>query len=80
MLKKLGAEVTYSDPYVPRLKFEGIDLASQDALASARQADCCVIITDHTDFDYRVLLEASKLIVDTRNALRGVVSDKIVRL
>jgi len=80
LLKKLGAEVTYSDPYVPKLKFDGFDMASQDALASAKQADCCVIITDHTDFDYKGLLAASKLIVDTRNALRGIESDKIVRL
>jgi UDP-N-acetyl-D-glucosamine dehydrogenase len=39
-----------------------------------------VIITDHKAFDYRSLLERSKLIVDTRNALRGEKSDKIVRL
>src|SRR3974390_2259006 len=80
LLKKLGAEVTYSDPYVPRLKFDGFDLVSQDALASARQADCCVIITDHTDFDYKGILDAARLIVDTRNALRGLESDRIVRL
>ena len=49
-------------------------------LASAKQADCCVVITDHTDFDYKALLAASKLIVDTRNALKGIDSDKIVRL
>ncbi len=55
-------------------------MASQDALASAKQADCCVIITDHTGFDYKGLLDASQLIVDTRNALKGIDSDKIVRL
>ena len=49
LLKKLGAKVTYSDPYVPKLKFDGLEMTSQDALASDRQADCCVIITDHTD-------------------------------
>ena len=45
-----------------------------------KQADCCVIITDHTNFDYKGLLDAAKLVVDTRNALRGVESEKIVRL
>jgi UDP-N-acetyl-D-glucosamine dehydrogenase len=80
LLKKLGAEVSYSDPYVPALKLEGIDLKSQEAQASARQADCVVIITDHSDFDYQGLLESAKLIVDTRNALRGIESEKIVRL
>ena len=80
LLKKLGAEVSYSDPFVPKLKLDGIDLVSQDALASAKQADCSVVITDHTSFDYKELLNAAKLIVDTRNALRGFESQKIVRL
>jgi UDP-N-acetyl-D-glucosamine dehydrogenase len=80
LLKKLGAEVSYSDPYVPTLKLDGIDVKSQDALASARAADCVVIITDHSDFDYKALLDSSQLIVDTRNAMRGVQSEKIVRL
>ena len=80
LLKKLGAEVSYSDPYVPTLKLDGIDLKSQDAQASARQADCVVIITDHSDFDYKGLLDSAKLIVDTRNAMRGFESEKIVRL
>jgi UDP-N-acetyl-D-glucosamine dehydrogenase len=80
LLKKLGAEVSYSDPHVPKLKLDGIDLVSQDALASAQQADCCVIITDHATFDYKGLTDRARLIVDTRNALRGVESEKIVRL
>jgi UDP-N-acetyl-D-glucosamine dehydrogenase len=80
LLKKLGAEITYSDPYVPKLKLDGYELESKDALASAKAADCCVIITDHSNFDYKQLLSNAKLIVDTRNALRGVESDNIVRL
>jgi len=39
-----------------------------------------VIVTDHAAFDYPGLLERSRLIVDTRNALKGLSSDKIVRL
>lgn len=80
LLKKLGADVTYSDPYVPKLKFDGFNLSSQDTIATARAADCCVVITDHTNFDYKAILEAAKLIVDTRNAFRGHESEKIVRL
>ena len=80
LLKKLGAEVTYSDPFVPALKLDGLDLASQDANSAARQADCVVIITDHSGFDYKGLLESAKLIVDTRNAMKGFNSEKIVRL
>jgi UDP-N-acetyl-D-glucosamine dehydrogenase len=39
-----------------------------------------VIVTDHSSFDYKALVERSRLIVDTRNALKGIVSPKIVRL
>jgi UDP-N-acetyl-D-glucosamine dehydrogenase len=80
LLKKLGAEVSYSDPYVPEVRLDSIDLTSQDALSSAKKADCCVIITDHSNFDYKGLVDSANLIVDTRNALRGFESDKIVRL
>jgi UDP-N-acetyl-D-glucosamine dehydrogenase len=45
-----------------------------------KEADCVVIITDHKKFDYPALVRDAKLIVDTRNALKGVQSDKIVRL
>jgi UDP-N-acetyl-D-glucosamine dehydrogenase len=47
---------------------------------TADAADCVVIITDHAAFDYRTLVDRSPLVVDTRNALKGMVSDKIVRL
>jgi UDP-N-acetyl-D-glucosamine dehydrogenase len=80
LLRKLGAEVSYSDPYVPELQLDGTDLRSQDALSSASNADCCVIITDHSNFDYKGLVDSATLIVDTRNALRGFQSENIVRL
>jgi UDP-N-acetyl-D-glucosamine dehydrogenase len=79
LLQKRGGIVTYSDPHVPSLKLDG---SRMDALAesAAAEADCVVIITDHRDFDYKGLLERAKLIVDTRNALKGYESEKIVRL
>ena len=56
-------------------------VAESDPLAAtAAKADCVVIVTDHTDFDYQALLDSSKLIVDTRNAMKKFESDKIVRL
>jgi UDP-N-acetyl-D-glucosamine dehydrogenase len=44
------------------------------------QADCVVIVTDHKKFDYTKLVKDARLIVDTRNALKGIESEKIVRL
>jgi UDP-N-acetyl-D-glucosamine dehydrogenase len=79
LLQRRGGIVSYCDPHVPTLKFDGIDLCSvpQD---SAAQADCVVIVTDHKAFDYRTLVDQAPLIVDSRNALKGIASTKIVQL
>jgi UDP-N-acetyl-D-glucosamine dehydrogenase len=79
LLKKRGARISYSDPHVPVLKLDGQHLEASPETAAA-EADCVVIVTDHTAFDYQSLVEQSALIVDTRNALKGVGSSKIVRL
>ena len=80
LLMQRGAQVTYSDPFVPKIRFDGADLESQDMLASARAADCVVIVTDHKSFDYETLVREANLIVDTRNALKRFDSPHIVRL
>jgi UDP-N-acetyl-D-glucosamine dehydrogenase len=79
LLKRRGGQIAYTDPYVPALRLEGLDLESQPE-ESIVAADCVVIVTDHTAFDYRKMVERAALIVDTRNALKGVASPKIVRL
>jgi UDP-N-acetyl-D-glucosamine dehydrogenase len=80
LLQKRGAKITYSDPFVPELRLDGISLKSEPMVESAAKADCVVIVTDHTDFDYQSLLNSAKLIVDTRNAMKKFASEKIVRL
>ncbi len=79
LLRQRKAIVSYSDPYVPVLRLDGFELAAQPEEAAA-DADCVVIVTDHTAFDYKALVQRSRLIVDTRNALKGFHSPKIVRL
>ncbi len=79
LLKRRGAVVSYSDPHVPQVKLDGLDLKAMPE-ETAAAADCAVIITDHSAFDYRALVERAPLVVDTRNALKGVASEKIVRL
>ena len=79
LLEKRGAIVSYTDPHVPSIRVEHHTLEAQPRDA-AKTADCVVIVTDHSDFDYQWLLENAALIVDTRNAMKGVVSDKVVRL
>jgi UDP-N-acetyl-D-glucosamine dehydrogenase len=82
LLGKRGAIVSYSDPFVASLRADGVVPAmdSKDAEKAAGEADCVVIVTDHKAFDYSKIVDRAKLIVDTRNALKGRVSDKIVRL
>ncbi len=83
LLQEKGAVVEYFDPYVPSLEHEGRDLQSvPDLLQAARQSDCVVIVTNHSQTDYRALVEAAPLVFDTRNATgaTGVASPKVVRL
>lgn len=83
LLKEKGAEVSYHDPYIPHLDHDNIVLDSvPDLMAAVAEADCVAIITNHSDYDYAVILNAAQLIVDTRNALgkAGKDSPKVVRL
>ena len=80
LLRKLGAKVTYSDPYVPSIRLDGVNLCATAVDGAVEQADCVVVITNHSDFDYAGIHDKAKLIVDTRNAYRGRKSDKIVLL
>jgi UDP-N-acetyl-D-mannosaminuronate dehydrogenase len=86
-LKKLGGEVSYHDPYIPEIKLDGesetmrgIELTQ----AMLTAADCVVIVTDHRKIDYAWVAEHAALLVDTRNATRGMragkLAEKIIRL
>jgi len=82
-LSKRGAVVTYHDPYVPELTVDGHSFRSvslDDKVLS--DADCVLIVTDHTGSDYKRVVELAKVVVDTRNATRSVLQhrDKIVKL
>jgi UDP-N-acetyl-D-glucosamine dehydrogenase len=80
LLEQKGARATYTDPYIPSLRLNGHGLSSVNLEESAAVADCVVIVTDHKDLDKAFLVENAKLIVDTRNALKGYHSSTIVRL
>ncbi|MCZ2151981.1 MAG: nucleotide sugar dehydrogenase [Bryobacterales bacterium] len=80
LLQRRGAEVSYSDPYVSALRADGLEMAGVDAVEGCRESDCAVVVTDHAAFDYAAILDATPLVVDTRNALKTFQSEKIVRL
>jgi UDP-N-acetyl-D-glucosamine dehydrogenase len=80
LLTERGAKLSYSDPYVPQLREEGLELASLPAREVVEGCDCVVILTDHGDFDYAHVAGAARSIVDARNAMRGIPGEHIVRL
>jgi UDP-N-acetyl-D-glucosamine dehydrogenase len=83
LLRQKGAEVSYHDPYVPHLVHDGWDLHRvPDMMTAVKDADCVVIVTNHSQYNYPALLDAARLIVDTRNALGSLGRDnpKVVRL
>jgi UDP-N-acetyl-D-glucosamine dehydrogenase len=80
LLEQRGAQVTYTDPYIPNLRLNGHSLTSASLEENAVTADCVVIVTGHKAFDYNALVENARLIIDTRNALKSHPSPKIVRL
>ena len=81
LLQKEGAKVSYHDPYFPFIgKGRKYDLQMKcSSLENLGQYDCVLIVTDHSDYDYPSIVKESQLVVDTRNATKGIKSEKIVR-
>ena len=83
LLQEKGAEVSYHDPFIPHLDYDGLLMTSvTDLLEAVRTADCVAIITNHQVYDYQAILDQAQLIVDTRNALgkQGKDDPKVVSL
>ena len=81
LLRQQGAIVSYNDPYFPvLLKGRHYDLQMERVpLDNIGEYDCVAIITDHSDYEYPAIVREAQLVVDTRNATRGIDSSKIVR-
>jgi len=80
-LQKNGAVVSYNDPYIPAIgKGRKYDLnMTSTPLVNLERYDCVLIVTDHTDYDYQQIVREAPLVVDTRNATRGISSPNIER-
>lgn len=81
LLREKGALVSYNDPYFPTVgRGRHYDLnMSNTPLENLGQFDALLIVTDHSSYDYKRIVEESKLVVDTRNATKGIISEKIVK-
>ncbi len=81
LLKPKVKSLDYHDPFVPSFSEHGLAMKSVPLTsARLRSADCVLITTNHSCFDYREIVEKAKLVVDTRNATQGIRSKKIVKI
>lgn len=72
LLRSKGADVRYHDPYVANLSHNGRGFASEPELNAALDAaDCVIVVTDHSVYDWPEIVRRARLIVDTRNATAG---------
>jgi UDP-N-acetyl-D-glucosamine dehydrogenase len=81
LLRQRGADVSYNDPFFPyvgRGRHYNLDMHCTP-LDDLSQFDCVLIVTDHSDYDYARIVNESSLVVDTRNATKGIHSPNIVR-
>jgi UDP-N-acetyl-D-glucosamine dehydrogenase len=81
LLQKRGADVSYNDPYFPTVghgRKYALNMTCTP-LEKLDEYDCVMIVTDHSDYDYTRIVSEAKLVVDTRNATKGIDSPKIMR-
>ncbi len=80
LLRKAGAEVSYNDPFFPTVGHgRHYDLnMTCTPLDNLGQFDAVLIVTDHTAYDYRRIVAESQLVIDTRNATKGIAAPNIV--
>jgi len=80
LLDQDGATVSYTDPYFAGFKHGHLDLTSVDEATMHEGVDIGVIVTDHKAFDYAGMVKKFPLLLDTRNALKGVSAPHVFRL
>ena len=81
LLREKGATVAYNDPFFPTVghgRHYALNMTNTP-LDNLGQYDAVVIVTDHSSYDYPAIVDQAQLVVDTRNATRGIDSPKIVR-
>jgi UDP-N-acetyl-D-glucosamine dehydrogenase len=81
LLREKGATVFYNDPYFPTVghgRHYALNM-SNTPLDNLRQYDAVTIVTDHSTYDYQSIVDQAQLVIDTRNATKGIDSPKIVR-
>lgn len=81
ILRQKGAFISYHDPYIDKISVGDESFCSQPLSEDVlRENDCAVVITDHSNVDYELIVEKANLVVDTRNALDKFKSENIVKI
>jgi UDP-N-acetyl-D-glucosamine dehydrogenase len=83
LLNDKGAILSYNDPLVPTLRLGRNALKSAEASpAEIAKHDCVIILTDHSIYDFQKIVEAAKLVIDTRNSTKDLhaFKDRIIKL
>ena len=81
LLKTKSAKVEYNDPHVDKIELADEILSSTPITTTSLQNyDCCVIATDHSTYDWNMIVKNSQLVIDTRNATKNIVSEKVIKL
>jgi len=81
LLQKRGAHVEYNDPFFPSVghgRKYALNMTSTP-LDKIPEFDCVVIVTDHSQYDFSWIVDKAKLVVDTRNATKGIEAGNIVK-
>jgi len=81
LLQKRGANVEYNDPFFPTVGYGrkySLNMTNTP-LERISEFDCVVIVTDHSQYDYAKIVSEAELVVDTRNATKGIEAANIVR-
>src|SRR2546423_11426662 len=78
LLRARGADLVYSDQYVPELP--AFDLQSESLDGALTDCDVAVIVTAHPGLDARRVVETAPLVVDFRGVTRGIEAPNLVRL
>ena len=83
LLTQKGAHIDYNDPYIPKIKprREHKQFVGKESVAFEQmdQYDITVVLTDHSVYDYNVVVEKSQVVVDARNACGKIKSAKIIK-
>jgi UDP-N-acetyl-D-glucosamine dehydrogenase len=81
LLLKRGADLTYSDPHVPNLpkmRHHNLPAMTSQKLTPEflQSLDAILIATDHSDFDYEMIVKHAPLVIDTRNATAAITKNR----